>query len=94
MNTTTQTTRQFKNGNSIAVRIPAAMAFGQENMELEIERVGDEIRIRPKGKTMEDLVDLFAALGADANTWEHEDYGTYAERDWDAVANTKAGNNG
>ncbi|MDL2410231.1 AbrB/MazE/SpoVT family DNA-binding domain-containing protein [Rhizobium calliandrae] len=42
-----QTTRAFKNGNLQAVRIPAELAFDRTDVELEIERVGDEIRIRP-----------------------------------------------
>lgn len=40
-------TRIFKNGNSQAVRIPADLAYEQTDIELEIERRGDEIRIRP-----------------------------------------------
>ena len=41
------TTRAFKNGNSQAVRIPSDLAFERTDIELEIERVGDELRIRP-----------------------------------------------
>jgi antitoxin VapB len=40
-------TKVFKNGNSQAVRIPADLAFDRNDMEVEIERVGDELRIRP-----------------------------------------------
>ena len=40
-------TRIFKNGNSQAVRIPADLAYERTDIELEIEREGDEIRIRP-----------------------------------------------
>ena len=42
-----RTTRVFKNGNSQAVRIPADIAYERMDMDLEIERDGDEIRIRP-----------------------------------------------
>lgn len=76
------TTRQFKNGNSLAVRIPAGMAFAPDNVELLIERVGDELRIRPKGQKLEGLADLFAALGNTSEPWVREDQGAYAERDW------------
>jgi antitoxin VapB len=38
------TTRLFKNGNSQAVRIPAELAFPTSDMELVIERVGEEHR--------------------------------------------------
>ncbi|MGO7287928.1 AbrB/MazE/SpoVT family DNA-binding domain-containing protein, partial [Rhizobium ruizarguesonis] len=41
------TTKAFKNGNSQAVRIPAELAFERTDVELEIERIGDELRIRP-----------------------------------------------
>jgi len=40
------TTRIFKNGNSQAVRIPAELAYERSDLDVEIERVGDEIRIR------------------------------------------------
>ena len=37
----------LKNGNSQAVRIPADLADEHKDSELEIERIGDEFRIRP-----------------------------------------------
>jgi antitoxin VapB len=40
-----QTTKVFKNGNSQAVRIPSEIAYKQTDLQLEIERIGDEIRI-------------------------------------------------
>jgi antitoxin VapB len=43
------TTRLFRNGHSQAVRIPADLAYPRSDLELEIERVGDELRIRPEG---------------------------------------------
>ena len=36
------TTRVFRNGNSQAVRIPAELAYENTDVEVEIERVGDE----------------------------------------------------
>ena len=45
-----QTTKIFKNGNSQAVRIPAELAYERTDIDLEIERVGDELRIRPVGR--------------------------------------------
>lgn len=44
------TTRLFRNGHSQAVRIPAEFAYERSDLELEIERVGDELRIRPVGR--------------------------------------------
>ncbi|MEY4354118.1 MAG: hypothetical protein RLZZ609_2359 [Cyanobacteriota bacterium] len=39
-------TRLFRNGNSLAARIPAELAYGRSELEqeLEIERVGDALR--------------------------------------------------
>ena len=42
-----QTTKVFKNGNSQAVRIPSNLAYDRMDLEVEIEKVGQEIRIRP-----------------------------------------------
>jgi len=46
------TTRAFKNGNSQAVRIPADLAYENTDIELEIERQGEEIRIRPVRRSL------------------------------------------
>lgn len=59
------TTRIFKNGNSQAVRIPADMAFERTDVEFEIERVGDEIRIRPARRKLDKVHDKFALFSAD-----------------------------
>jgi antitoxin VapB len=56
------TTRLFKNGNSQAVRIPAELAYERNEMELEIERIGQEIRIRPAQRTLGGVMDKFAAF--------------------------------
>ena len=58
------TTRVFKNGNSQAVRIPADIAYERTDMELEIERDGDEIRIRPARRSLSGvLVNRPSAVG-------------------------------
>ena len=54
------TTRAFKNGNSQAVRIPADLAFDRTDIELEIERKGDEIRIRPVRRPLSGTLAKFA----------------------------------
>lgn len=59
------TTRVFKNGNSQAVRIPADLAFERMDMELEIEREGDEIRIRPLRQPLTDVLEKFARFSTD-----------------------------
>lgn len=60
-----QTTRVFKNGNSQAVRIPADLAFERTDIELEIERVGSELRIRPARRSLAGVLDIFAKFSPD-----------------------------
>jgi len=60
-----QTTRAFKNGNSQAVRIPAAIAYPDMDMELEIERIGDELRLRPVKHGLADVLSIFASFSED-----------------------------
>jgi antitoxin VapB len=58
-------TRVFKNGNSQAVRIPADLAFDRTDVEMEIERVGDELRIRPARRRLDDVLSSFARFSDD-----------------------------
>ena len=58
-------TRLFKNGNSQAVRIPAELAFTSWDLELEIEREGDELRIRPIARRLGDVVTILASFSPD-----------------------------
>ncbi len=50
------TTRQFKSGNSQAVRIPAEMAFAETETELTITRLGDVITIYPKRSGLKEAI--------------------------------------
>lgn len=54
------TTKAFRNGNSQAVRIPADLAFERTDIELEIERIGEEIRIRPARRSLSGVLAKFA----------------------------------
>jgi len=75
-----QTTRIFRNGNSQAVRIPAELAYDRTDIELEIERDGDEIRIRPARRPLAGVLVKFARFSCDfmaEGRGEHEQ----AERD-------------
>lgn len=54
------TTKIFKNGNSQAVRIPAELAYSTWDIDLVIERVGDELRIRPAQRRMGDVLGKLA----------------------------------
>lgn len=60
-----QTAKLFKNGNSQAVRIPADLAYERLDVPLTIERVGDELRIRPAGKSLKGVMKKFAAFPLD-----------------------------
>jgi antitoxin VapB len=59
------TTRAFKNGNSQAVRIPADLAYERTDIELEIERQGDEIKIRPVRRPLAGVLKKFAKFSPD-----------------------------
>ncbi|MCP9926350.1 type II toxin-antitoxin system VapB family antitoxin [Cyanobium sp. CH-040] len=59
-------TRLFRNGHSQAVRIPAELAYEHNNLELEIERIGDEIRIRPAARP---ITGALAALASFSPTF-------------------------
>ncbi|KVD16144.1 hypothetical protein [Burkholderia ubonensis] len=56
-------TRPFKSGNSQAVQIPADLAYERSDIELEIERVGDETRIRPARRRLAGVPEKFAKFG-------------------------------
>lgn len=58
-------TKIFKNGNSQAVRIPAEFAYARSDLDVEIERIGDEIRIRPAHRSLDKVLPKFAAFSAD-----------------------------
>lgn len=58
-------TKIFKNGNSQAVRIPAELAYERADLDVEIERVGDEIRIRPAKRSLDQVMSKFAQFSAD-----------------------------
>lgn len=73
-------TRVFKNGNSQAVRIPADLAYERTDIELEIVREGDELRIRPMRRSLAGVLTKFAQFSPDfmaEGRGEHE----HAERE-------------
>jgi antitoxin VapB len=73
-----QTTKAFRNGNSQAVLIPAELAYEPTDIELEIERVGDEIRIRPVRRPLTGVLKKFACFGSD---FMSEDRGDHEQAD-------------
>jgi len=58
-------TKLFKNGNSQAVRIPAELAYSTWDIDLVIERQGDELRIRPAQRRMGDVLGKLAKFSRD-----------------------------
>jgi len=58
-------TRLFKNGNSQAVRIPAELAYDSWDLDLLIERNGDELRIRPARRRIGDVMGALAGFSPD-----------------------------
>ena len=53
--------RTFRSGNSEAIRLPKAVAFGQD-IELTIVRSGDVLTIYPTRPPIGDLIATLAAL--------------------------------
>ena len=83
-------TRVFKSGNSLAVRIPKEMAFAEAMQEVEIERVGDSLVMRPVSKeTIGDLMPIVAAFPRDFMA-EGREFHEQQERDWSAFSNQQA----
>ena len=58
-------TKLFKNGNSQAVRIPAELAYTTWDLDLVIERHGDELRIRPAARRIGDVLGKLAQFSPD-----------------------------
>ena len=58
-------TQLFKIGNSQAVRIPAELAYRTWDLDMVIERQGDELRIRPAQRRMGDVLGAFAKFSPD-----------------------------
>ena len=59
------TTKLFKNGNSQAVRIPSELAYPSWDIDLVIEREGDELRIRPAHRRIGDVLAKLARFSPD-----------------------------
>jgi len=76
------TTKVFRNGNSQAVRIPAELSYERTDMVLCIERVGDELRIRPARQSLAGLMERFARFAPD---FMANGRGGHGQRDRDAL---------
>ena len=74
-------TRLFRNGNSQAVRIPKALAFESVDIEVEIERRGDELVVRPARKRLMGLGAAFRKLAPHFRDFVREQP-VQEQRDW------------
>ena len=75
-------TRVFKSGNSLAVRIPKELGLVHAAQDVEIERVGNTLVVRPvEEKTLADIGDIFAMFSPHFMAGGRE-FHEQAERDW------------
>ena len=78
-------TRVFKSGNSLALRIPKELAFVEASQDVEIERVGNTLVVRPvPQETLGDLMDILASFPANFMAEGREQH-EQKERDWGAM---------
>jgi antitoxin VapB len=79
-------TRVFKSGNSLAVRIPKELGFVDAPQDVEVERVGNTLVLRPVvQETLSDIGDIFAMFSASFMT-EGREFHEEKERDWRPAA--------
>lgn len=75
-------TRVFKSGNSWAVRIPRELVFADAQQEVEIERKGNTLVIRPvQGRSLVGAIEAFQAFPAGFMAEGRESH-AQKERDW------------
>lgn len=75
-------TRVFKSGNSLAVRIPKELAIAEAAQEIEIERVGNTLVLRPVvQETLGDLMDVLASFPKSFMA-EGREFHEQKDRDW------------
>ena len=75
-------TRVFQSGNSIAVRIPKELAIVSPSQDVEIERVGDSLVIRPiKRKKLAGVGSVLAGFSPEFMA-DGRDFHEQPDRDW------------
>ena len=75
-------TRVFKSGNSLAVRIPKELAFVDGAQDVEVERVGNTLVLRPVVKeTIGDLTPILSMFSPNFMAGGRE-FHEERERDW------------
>jgi antitoxin VapB len=83
-------TRVFKSGNSLAVRIPKELAIVVASPDVEIEKIGDTLVLRPVVKRK--LTGLAEAFTAFPPTFmaEGREFHEQKERDWSSFGESTA----
>ena len=76
-------TRLFRNGNSQAVRIPKALAYEGVDINVEIERRGEELIVRPVKRKLVGLGAAFRAMRPYVQGFER-DQPIQEPRSWEA----------
>ena len=80
-------TRVFKSGNSLAVRIPKELAIVDAAQDVEIERVGNTLVVRPgEQRTLAGLGEILAMFSPDFMA-EGREFHEEHERDWSGSGN-------
>jgi antitoxin VapB len=75
-------TRVFKSGNSLAVRIPKELAIVEASQDVEIEKIGDTLVLRPVVKRkLTGLAEAFAMFTPHFMA-EGREFHEQKERDW------------
>ena len=65
-------TRLFKKGNSQVVCIPKALAFTSVDVEVEIQRCGDELIVRPARRKLSEVGAALRRLGPYFRNFQRE----------------------
>lgn len=75
-------TKVFKSGNSLAIRLPKELAIADVAQEVEIERVGNTLVVRPvEQPSLAGIGEIFAMFSADFMA-AGRDFHDERERDW------------
>ena len=78
-------TRVFKSGNSLAVRIPTELGFFNAAQDVEIERVGNTLVVRPvRQASLGGLMEICAMFSPDFMA-AGRDESPEVERDWETM---------
>jgi antitoxin VapB len=78
-------TKLFRNGNSQALRIPVELSYDRTDVPMLIERIGDELRVRPVQSSLAGVLALFAQFGSDFMAQGRAGEGEHEQRERDIL---------